>query len=399
MSADLEFSQWIDAARRVTVRAELERRGKWSAKMARDSGVPCPACGGRDRFAVNEKRNVWFCRASQRGGDAIALAEYLDGSDFLVAVETVSGEPRPRGRGETADERAEREQRQRDRLEKLKTEQARADAQAVNWRETERARCHALWKQATPIEGTPVEAYLRRRGCRAPDGARLRFLADAPYWHNGTVIARAPAMIGAMIGPDGRFAGVHQTFLDLATPKGKAAIFDPQTGEALDAKKTRGSWKGATVPLLQCAAPRRLFLGEGIETTLSVLDALASAAPGLLDGAEFHSACNLGNIAGLAADREPHPVERIKRKDGRDGGPRKVPGATPAPAAEDHPVIHLPDGVGELFLLGDGDGDQFSTTLALRRACRRFARAYPGLVVRVAMAPAGKDFNDLLLAP
>ena len=45
-----------------------------------------------------------------------------------------------------------------------------------------------------------------------------------------------------MIGPDGKFSGVHQTFLDLATPKGKAAIFDPKTGEALDAKKTRGSY-------------------------------------------------------------------------------------------------------------------------------------------------------------
>jgi hypothetical protein len=238
---------------------------------------------------------------------------------------------------------------------------------------------------------------LRRRGCEAPEGARLRFLDDAPFWHQGEVIARAPAMIGAMIGPGGKFAGVHQTFLDLATPKGKAVLIDPKTGEAFDAKKTRGSWKGATVPLLQCAAPTRLFLGEGIETTLSVFGALFAVRSPLLDGAEFHSACNLGNIAGLAADREAHPSQRIARKDGRDGGPRKVPGAMPAPAGGDHPIISLPAGVGELFLLGDGDGDQFSTDLALRRACQRFRRAYPGLVVRVAMAPAGKDFNDVLL--
>lgn len=399
MNSEAAFAEWIERARQVTVREELERRGLWSRKMVHDSGVPCPACGGRDRFAVNEKRNVWFCRASQKGGDALALAEYLDGCDFLTAVETVTGEARPKGRGETPEERAEREERQRARLARIKAEQARADAQTINWRETERARCHALWRRASPIAGTPVEAYLHRRGCMAPEGARLRFLDDAPYWHNGAVIARAPAMIGAMIGPGGSFAGVHQTFLDLATPKGKAALADPKTGEAVDAKKTRGSWKGATVPLLRCDAPRRFFLGEGIETTLSVWGALAAVRSPLLDGAEFHSACNLGNIAGLAADREPHPSQRIARKDGRDGGPRKVPGATPAPAAEDHPIIRLPDGVAELFLLGDGDGDQFATGLAMRRACRRFSRAYPGLVVRVAMAPAGMDFNDMLLDP
>ena len=72
-------------------------------------------------------------------------------------------------------------------------------------------------------------------------------------------------------------------------------------------------------------------------------------------------------------------------------------GRRSAPVAEDHPIIRLPAGVAELFLLGDGDGDQFATGLAMRRACLRFLRAYPGLVVRIAMAPAGKDFNDLLL--
>jgi hypothetical protein len=353
----------------------------------------------RCSLGKDERRNVWFCRASQRGGDALALAEYLDGCDFLTAVEIVSGEARPKGRGESSQERDEREARQRVRLEKIKAEQARADAQAIDWRETERARCHALWRRALPVAGSPVEAYLRRRGCVAPEGARLRFLADAPYWHNGAVIARAPAMIGAMIGADGKFTGVHQTFLDLETPKGKAMLFDPKTGEALDAKKTRGSWKGATVPLLRCDAPRRLFLGEGIETTLSVLAALLAVRSPLLEAAEFHSACNLGNIAGLASDRVAHPSQRIARKDGRDGGPRKVPGATPAPAADDHPLIRLPSGVAELFLLADGDGDQFATGLAMRRACLRFLQGYPGLVVRLATAPAGKDFNDLLLTP
>jgi hypothetical protein len=47
-------------------------------------------------------------------------------------------------------------------------------------------------------------------------------------------------------------------------------------------------------------------------------------------------------------------------------------------------------------LLGDGDSDPFATRLALRRAGARFLRAYPCLTVRLAMAAADTNFNDML---
>ena len=54
----------------------------------------------------------------------------------------------------------------------------------------------------------------------------------------------------------------------------------------------------------------------------------------------------------------------------------------------------IPDSVIELILLGDGDSDPFTTQMALARGAARYAR--PGLSVRVAMAPQGRDFNDVL---
>jgi hypothetical protein len=45
------------------------------------------------------------------------------------------------------------------------------------------------------------------------------------------------------------------------------------------------------------------------------------------------------------ANRVSHPTERIQRNDGRDGGPRKVPGAVPAPIDADIPMIKIPETV------------------------------------------------------
>lgn len=393
------FTEWVDRAREITVRAELERRGLWSAKMAGDSGIPCPVCGGRDRFAVNTRKNIWNCRGSGKGGDAIALAEYLDGGDFLLAVETLTGSPPPNGSTtETDEERHDRERRMKERTAQARQREEKAAADEIDRCETQRTQAHAIWRKAAPIGGTAVEAYLGKRRLVAPKQARLRHLDNHPLWSKpgGGVLWRGPAMIAAMEGPDGRFSGVHQTWIDLARPDGKAMVRDPETGEIIAAKKVRGSWKGATIPLSLCENPVRSFLGEGIETVLSVLHALILIGSPLLDGAEFRSAVSLGNLSGKAADRVSHPTLHIIRKDGGDGGPRKIPGPTPAAVADDIPIIRLADSVKELFLLGDGDSDPFTTRISLRRSSARFLRAYPHLTIFAPMAAPGKDFNDML---
>ena len=93
------------------------------------------------------------------------------------------------------------------------------------------------------LPGTAAEAYLTKRGLVIPSNGALRALVDHPYFEKlegqdgPTEIHRGPALLGAIIGPNGRFAGVHATWIDLGTASGKAEIVHPTTGEVLPAKK------------------------------------------------------------------------------------------------------------------------------------------------------------------
>jgi hypothetical protein len=55
--------------------------------------------------------------------------------------------------------------------------------------------------------------------------------------------------------------------------------------------------------------------------------------------------------------------------------------------------LSIPDSVEELILLGDGDSEPVLTPRD-ERAARRYAGE--GAAIRIAFAPAGMDFNDVL---
>jgi hypothetical protein len=134
-------------------------------------------------------------------------------------------------------------------------------------------------------------------------------------------------------------------------------------------------------------------LGEGAEKVIAVWQALDERARAgelpigrfSLDQTAFWSACDLGNLAGKAADSVRHPT--LKHASGRAA---RVAGAVPD---LDGPAIVIPDTVDDLVLLGDSTSDEFTTRLAMCRAAARYAA--PGRRVRVAWAPAGLDFDDL----
>jgi len=397
---------FVQEARAAPVADYARRLG---VKALRDEqGGPCPCCGGTDRFAVNAKKNLWLCRASGSGGDAIALAQHVKGLDFIGACEEVLGRPAPeRGSHESDEQRAAREQAFARRVEQSRGEQQRTADDYNRYREAERRRAHDLWQSARAARGTPVEQYLLLRGLELPEGARLRFLPRAKLWNapfpKGKVIHAGPGMIAAIVGPDGKFAGAHITYLDLARPKGKAVIVDPDTGEVLPAKKIRGSKKGGFIPLGgfvpiigRVDGPVRLFIGEGIETVLALREALRRAGSPLFEGSEFRSSVDLGNIAGKALGSVAHPTLKGVNSAGREYALRVR--NDDIPDVEPWPVIAVPSSVRELYLLGDGDSDAFTTGMALRRAAKRFSRACPDLSVRIAMAADGMDFNDMLLA-
>lgn len=103
---------------------------------------------------------------------------------------------------------------------------------ASHFREAERKRLWQLWEQATPAGGTKVDEYLRGRGLQLPQECPgLRYLPFAIYYHGETVDSRGhaapamrhtgPAMLAAFIRVDGKFGGLHMTWLSAQEPPGK----------------------------------------------------------------------------------------------------------------------------------------------------------------------------------
>ncbi len=350
----------------------------------------CPLCGGSKkgrttRFEIKER--AWVCAACSEGGDALALVQKCTGRDFRAAVEFLGGaaqmDPAEEVRLE-ARRRAEAEKRERD------AAYHRAQSIGRAWR---------MWMGAERFPMTPVEAYLAARGCALPGSAELRAGRETPYFDgeitddmgrkSPRVVWRGPAMLAAVRDNAGEFCAIHITYLDPAG-RGKARIANPdfapgadEAGRFLPAKKVRAAKKGGHIVLRQPPTPTRLFMGEGIETVLSVASALRAAGR-LRAGDAFWSAVDLGNLGGDALASVAHPFLTTA-----SGRPQKVPGPVPDFEA---PAIAIPETVADLILLGDGDSDAFTTMTTMRRAEARYAR--PGLRIRVAMAPAGQDFND-----
>jgi hypothetical protein len=356
-------------------------------RMGKRLTGPCPLCGGgprTTRFEIFEDGESWACAACNSGGDVITLVRNVENLDFPTAIERLGG------RIPVDPKRAEQlaAEHEKKRLER--------EEQSAKFREKERRRLFELWETAVPIGGTLADEYLRGRGIELlPLCPGLRFLPKLKYYHGEQLddrgrkqpvcIHQGWAMLGAFIRPDGHFGGLHMTWGSRDNPPRKAEIIDPETGEQLNSKKMRGSKSGARIWVGGAKTPRRLFVGEGIETVGSVMTAYVADRRSVEDTA-FWAAGDLGNLAGKAVRTVRHPT--LKRP---SGVAQTVPNDEPDPA---DPGLAIPDSVDELILLGDGDSEPLLTQNAMTRAARRYAR--PGRTIRIAFAPAGNDFNDVL---
>jgi P4 family phage/plasmid primase-like protien len=350
---------------------------------------PCPLCSrdrtkkGATKFKATAER--WMCAACVDGGDVIELVRKVEGKSFVDAVEWLGGV-----------QQVDQVEAERRRLER----EAKAAAQeriSAQYRERERGTIYETWKRGLKkdqLAGSSVADYLELRGLVGAPWGALRCIEAMPYYDGGkkdaAVLHRGPAMLAAFQreGADGKrvFSGLHITYLDPRQPNGKLKL---EAGEDDDrpAKKMRGSKSGGLIVLAEPAVGvpvTRVFIGEGIETVLSVWCALQAA--GLLrEGDAFYAAGDLGNMGGQARESVPHPT--LKNAAGRT---RRVPGPWPAP---DSPSVALPATAATVIILGDGDSDAFTTRCALARAALRFEA--PGREVLVAMADDGFDFNDI----
>lgn len=342
-------------------------------RAGREWTGPCPGngCGGRDRFSINTSKNLFNCRICGAKGDQVHLVMFVRGIDFLPALDWLCGPKQDLSPAELADR--ERQAKVNRRLQKERANRYRADAIRA---------ARKIWEEAREGDSAPVRHYLSLRGIpphlypslpasiRFHPRCRYMVQRDGRDWQE---IHCGPAMIAAVQGIDGKFTGVHRTWIDLDAPKGKVAITDPVTGEALKSKKTLGAIKGGAIRLSSVRAEAPVMvMAEGIETTLSAL------ISGLPPGAVYWSGVSLGNISGA----------RIMGKGKKYAG---------IPDLDDREAFVPPAWVRELILIRDGDSEPKSTQAKLLAGARRAMALRPGLKARIVPVPEGLDLNDVLM--
>jgi len=349
---------------------------------------PCPICSpdsqskSATRFEVT--REKWVCAVCPDGGTAIALVMKAENLDFRAAVERLGG------CREIDPVEAERIAAKR------KAEQEKREREAAKYREDERAELWRIWKLAKANGRNLIDAYHRCRDLRTPPDLRMRQLPNWPYYADKEkgkplrILHRGPCLISPIMGVvsldpfEVRFSGLHFTWIDLSASKGKAVIVDRESGEIMPPKKVRGT-KGGGFIIVQgdLKTARKMICGEGRETVQAVYSSMVRTGTPI-EGIAFVAAVDLGNLAGKAIDRQPHPSKKSPA-----GRPQSVPGDVPDLESIAMPV---PPQIEELIGLGDGDSDPFATKLAMTRFARRHAR--PGRKIKIPFPPDGEDFDS-----
>lgn len=337
-------------------------------RAGREMIGPCPQCGGTDRFGINTQKGVFQCRRCDAKGDGIELVRWLRGSSLPDALTWLCGEAHEI----SSEERAARAR-------KAEAARRKAEAGAERRRADAIAQARRIWREGKTAEHSPVRDYLALRGFTTellpvlPQC--LRFHPELPYMMpdggTWTEVHRGPAMLAAILQPDGTGTAVHRTWFDLSRPRGKALI--EHNGKAEGVKKSWGSKKGAAIRLHSPEVPwDTLVMAEGIETTLTAM------VSGAYPGAAFWAGIDLGNIAGK--------MQRGK-------------GLTYAglPDLSDSDAFVPPHWVRRLVLVEDGDSDPKLTRAKLQAGARRAMARVPGLSAQVVPCPPGLDLNDVLL--
>jgi hypothetical protein len=211
-------SDLIERAHAMRIEDEIAHRGI-RLRGAVDRCGPCPQCGGRDRFSINTRKQVFLCRGCAACGDVIALVRFLDGCDFREAIERLTGErasePPP----------------------KAESEGASAPAAALHF-----------WNAAADPRDTLVERYLASRGLELGDDIASEVLR----WHPG---------IHAMLA----------LFRDIRTdePRSICRTFLDHEGRKIE-RKFLGPVGGCAIKLdADEEVTHGLHIGEGVETCMA----------------------------------------------------------------------------------------------------------------------------------
>jgi putative DNA primase/helicase len=235
----------VERARTVPIEHEIERR-RIDLRGRVERCGSCPRCGGRDRFSINVKKQIWNCRGCAVGGDVITLVQHLDCADFTTAVQILAG-GRPAPMSAPSSVAAYRTEEEED----YEDEQHRKAA----W----------LWQQRRPLTGSSAERYLREvRGIHCPLPATLAYLAPTRSKHHPALIAAygdASELEPGVLAEPRNVDAVH---LVLLKPDGSGKA------DSTPNKITVGSPAGQPIILAPLNDLLGLAITEGIEDALSV---------------------------------------------------------------------------------------------------------------------------------
>ncbi|HTN63540.1 MAG TPA: hypothetical protein VL147_18625 [Devosia sp.] len=377
-----------DEALRTSCASWAKRKG-WklsNGKVYQTGPCPMPGCGGNDRFNINASMNLFKCRQCEISGEGvIKLVMLTEGLGFTEACELITGRraDAPRDPEKEAEIRRQNE-----------AAEAKRKKDAEEYREKARTEGYAIWQARSRDHSRRlVLEYLRIRGLMTSDlMAVFEFIRlgqhDALALMDKTSsgwaqLARVPAMLAPIQLADDRFGAVHRTWLDLTQPKGRLQIAHPDTGKPVDTKKSWGVKQGGAIRLYTPAKPRRIIMGEGIETTLTPL------AHNFEPDTAYWAGVDVGNMAGKAGYDETGKT----RQD--------------VPDIDDIECWQPPAWCEELIFLGETEksgrntNDKLTRGLLraqiLRNRARKTNPDLPALETAFVEAPeSGGDINDLV---
>jgi putative DNA primase/helicase len=215
--------------------------------------VPCPICGGRDRFQFSDKHvGLWHCRGCGEGGDGIRLVERVLGLEFHEAAKRIEGvigggpamwAPRTVHNLREAPTRVE----------------SSTNKPLQPWREA-----------ASSIRSTAGERYLATRGLALTDTEAASLRLHPHLWHWPTK-TWWPTLVALVALHDGTALASHLTFL-ARDGLAKAPIERPKLFPAGAHVVGGGVWFGRP------NSEHELVVAEGIESTLSAMRLCGAAA-------------------------------------------------------------------------------------------------------------------------
>lgn len=217
----------VERARDVDIAIAATSLGAvlWKASASERVGA-CLVCGGRDRFAVNTKKQAWHCRRCNQGGNVISLVQHVRDCSFREAIDFLTDGrslPAPQAR--------------------LKPPEPKSKDDSDN-----REKALALWREGDDPRVPVVERYLNNRALEL-DGD---IAGEVLRWH---------PRIGAMLALfrnilAGEPQAVSRTFLD-------------REGKKLGRKFLGPVWGAAVMLDPFDEVPMGLHIGEGVETCMA----------------------------------------------------------------------------------------------------------------------------------